>query len=180
MATEARQINELIRNICSREDTRSLFFPGEVKKVYDVYCDIEVLGMTITQVPLCANPKPIVGQLIIKPKEGSIVLLADRSGGGMSTLSIIAYSAIESIEFDAANIIINGGENSGLIKIDALTKQLNDLCDWCKGHKHPDVIVSVTGGGGSPAVGVIGNSGAPVVEPPKFNKDDYENTAIKH
>lgn len=180
MATEARQISDLIRNICSRGDTRSLFFPGEVKKVYDVYCDIEVLGMTITQVPLCVNPTSIDGQLIIKPKVDSIVLLADRSGGGMSSLSIIAYSAIESIDFNATNIVINGGGNGGLIKIDALTNTLNDLADWCQGHKHPGVVVSVTGGGGSPAVGALGNSGAPVSEPPKFNKEDYENTAIKH
>lgn len=180
MATDARKIGELIRNICSGEDTKNLFFPGEVTKVYDSFCDIEILGMTVTQVPLCADPKSGSGMLLIKPTVGSIVLLADRSGGSMSSLYIVAYSEIESIALSAQSIVINGGVNSGLVKIEELTTKLNDLVEWCHNHKHPGVIVSVTGGGGSPAVGVLGTSGAPVSGPSNFNKEDYENTAIKH
>lgn len=85
------------------------------------------------------------------------------------------------VELSAAEIIINGGELGGLVKIEALTAKLNALIDAFNSHTHliPSGGVAVTG---SPSAQ---SNTAPVSVPSitgkhaKVKVSDYENTQIK-
>ena len=55
--------------------------------------------------------------MLLTPKIGSFVLVADLSGGDLSDMAVVMFSEVE-------KIIINGGNNGGLVKINDLVNQL--------------------------------------------------------
>jgi len=70
---------------------------------------------------------------------------------------------VKKITIDATattdGIVINGGSNNGLIKIDKLTQKLNELVQVIATHKH---------------LAPGGATGTPLSTLPTFNKIDYE------
>jgi len=109
--------------------------------------------------------------LVIAPKVNSYVLITDIDG---DKWFVSQYSQIDSITLDVDNkMIINGGNNDGIIKINELTQKLNDLVNAFNNHIH----ITTATVGATPAVGTIS---APTPQAQNFNKTYYENDKILH
>ena len=150
-------------------------FVAEVASVEDdTTCTVRLgSGLELKDVRLRAVVNDEKTGILITPTVGSHVLVADFSGGQLTDMAVLQYSQVD-------KVTLNGGDLKGLVKIEELTKKLNNLVNWCKNHVHSGVITAVSGGVTEPAVGTPGNSAAPTTSPADFNKDDYEDTAVTH
>jgi hypothetical protein len=174
--SKGAEIKRVLKNIANdngKSDNRNLFFTAEVKKVHDETCDVEVGGFTVTGVHLAAVSDGNANNLIIKPEEGSVVLVCDKTGGDMAWMNVVSFSEIVSIAMKVDKIVINDGQNDGLVKINKLTEKLNDLVKSFNTHTHE---VSTEGGPTSQAGTAFPTSN----QANTFNKTDYENNEIKH
>lgn len=118
--------------------------------------------------------------IVVTPKIDSDVLVTTINGYNWF---VSQYSEIEKITVNADDtIIINGGNNDGLVIIQKLTNKINELVDWCKNHTHLLQIgtVNVAGNMGSATNASPINVPSPKSPPNKLNKKDYENKKIKH
>ncbi len=166
------QIADAIKQIGGKKS--ALLFPAEVKSVEGKICTIRVgKDLDLSDVRLCAIVDDNIDQLLITPKVGSKVMVADLSNGEFRDLMVIKFSETDSIE-------IHGGKLGGLIKIEELTNKLNDLIDAFNNHTHGGVIVGVSGGSGAPAVGATGNTAKISTAHAKLDKSDYEDTKVTH
>lgn len=84
-------------------------------------------------------------------------------------------------------IVFNDGNNGGLINIATLTEKINDLIKAFNDHTHTIASISTTVTGTLSAGAVSGSGTASNVSVPapkskasELNKDDYEDTKIKH
>lgn len=95
----------------SRE-ARPSIFTAKVKAVSGTTCSIEVGRLLLTDVRLRAVVDSDTEQLLVTPRVGSQVLVADLSGGNFRDLAVIAFSAIDKIEISADNmeVSIAGGK----------------------------------------------------------------------
>lgn len=166
----ARRIREIAG---SKDINRPPLFPVLVTDVLGATCSGRIDEMEVTDIRLRAVVDGEDEQLLITPKVGSYILVADLSGGTFRQLSAISYSEIESVhikigattlDMDAAGIVLNGGSLGGLVAISELTSKLNALVDTFNAHTHP-----VAGNAASATV----NQAAP------FSKGDYENEKVK-
>jgi hypothetical protein len=89
----------------------------------------------------------------------------------MRDLFIVKYSEVDTIT-------INGGKLGGLIKIEELTKKINDLVSWCKNHTHSNANFSGTISGNA-AEGTL-TIPAPIEAPTELKVEDYEDKKILH
>lgn len=157
------EIKENIRKIAGMR--RQVVFTAKVVSVDDESCTVEVDDVKFSDVRLRSVINGEKSRLLITPKVGSYVLVCDMAGD-MCNLAVLNYSEIDKIEIgDDVDIEINGGHNKGLVKIEELTKKLNELVTWCRSHTH------------TVADGVAVK---PSVGPADFVKDDYENKDITH
>lgn len=176
MAGESR----LARNIRDLVGGRTLtIYQGEVTKVDGSVCTVKFANQEISDIRLRASSVDVDKQMLITPKVGSSVVVGSLSGD-LSELVVLQVDEVESIE-------INGGEFGGLIKIGDLTDKLNKLVrevnalkNTFNSHTHTGTIE-----GTSPSGPVTGSCNvlAPssqAQQATEFNKDDYEDTTIKH
>lgn len=91
---------------------------------------------------------------------------------------VIQNSNEVTLEILEGTIIMNKGKNGGLIKIKELTDKINGLVNWAKDHTH--VIPSGAINCGGNVNGAPVTAPAPLSPPDTLNRDDYENTDIKH
>ena len=141
-------------------------------------CSVELDGLTLTDVRLRAVVNGENSKILVTPETGSYVLVADLSGD-FSQLAVVGYSEVEKIEVDADNIVFNGGDNNGLVKIKELTDRLNELVDAFNQHTHTGEFEGTIGG--AAATGSI--STIPTTQQhPHFNyeTDKYEDDKITH
>ncbi|MDD4141595.1 MAG: hypothetical protein PHR20_02215 [Bacteroidales bacterium] len=100
-------------------------FTAKVESVDGEICSVSIDGFTLNDVRLRAVINDETSKILITPTIGSYVLVTDLIRGNLTSLAVIAYSEIDKIDIDADNtIIINGGENNGLVKVEPLTKKL--------------------------------------------------------
>lgn len=152
-----------------------LLLTGKVESVGDETCTIIVGDLKLTDVRLRSVVNGESSKLLIKPAKDSYVTIIDLSGELRET-EVIGYSQIEAIDIDTSgditvncrgNIVINGGSNDGLVKINELTQKLNQLVRQFNAHTH-----TVPNGSSS--------APTPLIAFPYFNKTDYEDTKVKH
>lgn len=127
-------------------------------------CTVERVrdGMVISPVRLNAISTADKG-IVVTPKTGTYVLV---SRLGESGWFMTLCGEVEKITIDAeTDIVINGGDYGGLIKIEDLVDELNRLVQTFNTHTHtvPN-----------------GTSGTPSTPANSFNKSTLENTHIKH
>lgn len=158
-----------------------LLLTGKVKSVDGETCTVSIGDLTLTDVRLRSVVNGEQSRLLITPKQGSYVTLIDLSGELRET-EVIGYSQIEAIDIDTSgditvncsgNIVINGGSNDGLIKINKLTQKLNQLVQKFNAHTHTTTATV----GPSAALGTISPTTS---QASLFNKTDYEDTKVKH
>lgn len=111
------------------------------------------------------------GSVVLIPEKGSLCIIAVVEGVDTECL-LISADKVERVKVKASTeLVFNGGELGGLVKVQELTDFLNGVIDKFNSHTHR--IVGVTPGSGT------------VVSPPpskkisKLNKDSIENKRIK-
>lgn len=102
-------------------------FTAEVKSVEGETCTVLVGELEVPDVLLTPADEGADGKLVITPKEGSQVTLADLSGGELRHLAVVHWGEVEKISLTADSIELNGGDNGGLVKIEALTDKINNI-----------------------------------------------------
>lgn len=112
--------------------------------------------------------------IIITPAVGSTIIVSRI--GKSDELFVSMFSSVESI-------VIDGGENLGIIKIEELTKKLNALVksvnvliEQFNSHTH---LVSTTGTASAQS-GTAAKVATSVSKAQDFERSDYENEKIKH
>ena len=136
---KGKDVRELIRKIAGVDNQGLIFFNAEVMSVDGETCTVTRNGLQFTDVRLAAVVDGNTKNLLIKPKVGSMVLIADLSEGLMRDLGIIGWSEVDTIT-------INGGDNGGLTITPTLVQELN---------KNNAILTAL--------IGVL--TGAPIPEP---------------
>lgn len=122
-----QDIREAIRAIAGGGRGGSLMLVGKVKSVEGESCTVDVGGLEIDEVRLTAANDGAEGKLLIEPKEGSMVLLADMSGGTLRDLSVVGFTNVEKITAVCDQITLNGGDNGGLVNIGQLKQWMQNV-----------------------------------------------------
>ena len=161
-----KQIRESIQKIANAGSRSSHFLNAEIVSVDSETCTVKRNGLELSDVRLSAVVDGNKKNLVIKPKIGSLVLIADLSNGQMRDLVIIGWSEVDSIT-------VNGGDLGGLIKIQELTDKLNSLVTKFNAHTHQ---VSTTGTAAAQTGMAVTTAGTAT----QFSKSDYEDENIKH
>ena len=123
----SKEIKEVIKSIAGVPGM--MFVMGKVESVGDETCSVKIADrLVINDVRLNASADGNADNILIKPKVGSMVMMADLSGGELRSLVVISFSALDSmtVRFDG-EVVINGGENEGLVKVKELTDKLNAI-----------------------------------------------------
>lgn len=102
-------------------------FTAVVKSVEGETCTVLVGELEVPDVLLTPADEGADGKLLITPKEGSQVTVADLSGGELRHLAVVHWGEVEKISLTADSIELNGGDNGGLVKIEALTDKINNI-----------------------------------------------------
>jgi len=175
----SKEIKEAIKSIAGVPGM--MFVMGKVESVGDETCSVKIADrIVINDVRLNASADGNADNILIKPTVGSMVLMADLSGGELRSLVVISFSALESmtVKFEG-DVVINGGENEGLVKVVPLKDRLNAIENDINSLKQ--VFSSwgpiVYDGGAS----LKAASASWATQPLKStNKEDIENPKIKH
>ena len=123
----SKEIKEVIKSIAGVPGM--MFVMGKVESVGDETCSVKIADrLVINDVRLNASADGNADNILIKPKVGSMVMMADLSRGELRSLVVISFSALDSmtVRFDG-EVVINGGENEGLVKVKELTDKLNAI-----------------------------------------------------
>lgn len=120
--SQQSEIKSLIRSIAggSSASTSATLFEAEVASVEKDTCAVRYQGITHTGVRLACGFIGGGQTAVTTPKVGSTVLVADLSVGKFRDMLVLLASQIDTI-------VINGGENGGLINIRQLTDHLNTI-----------------------------------------------------
>ena len=166
------EIKESLQKIASKGGA-GIVFTAKVKSVDGETCNVELEGLTMSDVRLRAVVNGETSKILVTPKTGSHVLVADLSGD-LSQLAVVGYSEVEKIEVDANDeIVFNGGENKGLVKVESMV-------DWMQ--KVYNDLQTLVGLLSSSAVAGNGANLAITFSPttPSPNIDDFQNKDVKH
>lgn len=150
-----KELAQLVRNAAGK--AQLTLMQGIVRKVSGLTCEVEIGGIAVPDVRLRASEAATDAQLLITPKMGTAVIVGSLSGD-LTQLVILAIDHAESIT-------INGGKLGGLINIEPLTQKINELVQAFNAHTHQ---------------GFHGPTGPPLKPAQKLNRNDYEDTKIKH
>lgn len=160
------QRRRLIENIrASVPDRGAWVTQGIVESVEGNTCTCRIGSIVVEGVRLRASEAQSDTPVLITPRKGSAVLLADLTGD-LTTLAVISVDEVESIT-------LNGGKLGGLVNIEMITEALNRLVDIFNKHTHQ---VSTTGSASAQS-----GMAAPVAAKAfTFSRNDYEDTLITH
>ncbi|MBP5372440.1 MAG: hypothetical protein J6Y55_11040 [Bacteroidales bacterium] len=170
--SKEREIKDVIQQIAGDgERSQGLFFVADVVSASDDVCDVQVDGLTLTDVRTGAIADSNANKLRIKPKVGSKVMVADLYGD-KTQLIVVAFSEVDSIT-------INGGTLGGLVKIQELKTQLNKMSNRIDGIMDAlrNSAVVAQDGGAAYKTNIIASL-ATITD--KENFSNMEDTKIKH
>ena len=128
------KIAEVIKQMAPTKGT--LLFPAKVTAIDGETCTVDIENIILTDVRLKAVVNGKDEQMVIEPKVGSMVMVADLSDGNLRDCMVIQVSEIQrigiamkdtTIEITNDGVTINDGKNGGLCITPELVKQLNVL-----------------------------------------------------
>lgn len=170
------QIKRKLEEIAGSAAEGTALFTAEVKSVEGETCTVLVGGLEVPDVLLTPADEGADGKLVITPRQGSIVTVADLSGGRLRRLAVVHWGKVEKITCTCDSVEFNGGNLGGLVKIEKLTEKINGLVQAFNSHTH-----TVSGSA------QMGNTQLPVTATAaagnwaqELDKNDYEDTKIKH
>ena len=175
------EIKESIQKMASKGGAGTVF-NAKVKSVQgDTTCTVDLDGLTVSDVRLRAVVNGETSKILVTPKTGSYVLVADLSGD-LSQLAVVGYSEVEKIEVDANDeIVFNGGNNNGMVKIEELKRNLDTLKNYIMALQSAVATGLGAVGAGTAANGETG-AGAfgEAMTGRSINFEDMEDTKITH
>ena len=140
---------------------------GKVKKVDGLEVVVQ-MGSTEVTAQLRATAMKQDGQILMTPAVDSAVIVGSVSGD-LTQLVVLAMDRCDKIEMKG-EVVLNGGQYGGIIRVEDLTSKLNELVQAFNNHTH----MTSYGVSGTPSTGTP----ATIAKP--FVRSDYENTKIKH
>lgn len=162
---KVRHIKQLIKAI-AKSGNKDILFHAEIQDVKNNTCTIKEGNITYDNVYLLAAMYNGNDTLLIKPKIGSIVLVADTSEGDRRNMVILGYTAID-------EIIIHGGKNGGAPISSKLAEWMNNVANDLATLQQLLLTSPIAGNGAPAAIQFV-----PKTQSIKAN--DIENTNIKH
>lgn len=172
MRNKSKEIRDAIRKICGIDNQGLIFFNAEVVSVDSDTCTVKRNNINHTDVRLTAVIDGNHNKLLVKPKVGSMVLIADLSEGLMRDLAVIAWSEVESLRCKTGNISIEVTEtginfNDGTEGI----AKLSQLISWMRNVKTDLTTISTA----------LNTLQVPVViKTPTPVQSNFEDAKIKH
>lgn len=133
---KSSQIASLLRSIAGTDRLRPAFLTMEVVSVDGEMCSAKLGDFEVPDIRLSVIKDGAAKGLLITPAVGSIVLVADLSGGEMRELAVIGFTDIDRVDLKIAgadvhiernSIVLNSGNNGGLVKIEPLKTNLEML-----------------------------------------------------
>lgn len=168
-------LNEIRKSIMgmSSGNGRAGLYTAKVLSTDGETCCVDIDGLTANDVQLRAVVDGEESGILITPKTGSYVTVADLSGD-LTRIVVVGFSEVEKIEVNADDkIIFNGGQNKGLVKVEKMVnwmqKVYNDL-------QTLTVLLSsspVVGNGAPLGIVFTQTTPSPVI-------DDFQNKDITH
>ena len=176
----SKEIKEAIKSIAGVHGM--MFVMGRVESVGEETCSVKIADrIVINDVRLNASADGNADNILIKPTVGSMVMMADLSGGELRSLVVISFSALESmtVKFEG-DVVINDGENEGMVKVVKLTEKLNAIEEDINSLKKifSASWVPVVYDGGASLKAASASWAAQILK--KTSKEDIENPKIKH
>ena len=175
----SKEIKEVIKSIAGVPGM--MFVMGKVESVGDETCSVKIADrLVINDVRLNASADGNADNILIKPKVGSMVMMADLSGGELRSLVVISFSALDTmtVMFDG-EVVINGGENEGLVKVVELAEKLNAIENDINNLKSIfSSWVPVVYDGGASLKAAAASWASQSLQ--TTSKEDIENPKIKH
>lgn len=165
-------IKNKLQKICQPKGLR-LYFAEIVSIQDDTTCTVKLEDdLQLSDVRLRSVVNSEKSGIVITPAVGSVVLVADLSGGKLSSMAVIMYSEIDKIE-------INGGKNGGLINIEDLVSHINTIEDDINNLKTAMSGWTPTPkDGGAALKGAVTSWAGQSIT--KTKKSDIEDDKIKH
>ena len=158
-------LSEIRKSIKGMTSGNGRLFTAKVLSADGETCCVEIDGVVLSDVQLRAVVNGEESGILITPKTGSYVTVADLSGD-LTRIVVAGFSEVEKISIDAeTDIVINGGGYGGLIKIEDLVNELNRLVQTFNSHTH--VVPN-------------GTSNAPSTLASSFSTSTLENTKVRH
>lgn len=158
-------LSEIRKSIKGMTSGNGRLFTAKVLSADGETCCVEIDGLVLSDLQLRAVVNGEESGILITPKTGSYVTVADLSGD-LTRIVVVGFSEVEKISIDAeTDIVINGGGYGGLIKIEYLVDELNRLVQTFNSHTH--VVPN-------------GTSNAPSTLASSFSTSTLENTKVRH
>lgn len=166
-------LSEIRKSIKGMTSGNGRLFTAKVLSADGETCCVEIDGLVVSDVQLRAVVNGEESGILITPKTGSYVTVADLSGD-LTRIVVVGFSEVEKIEVNADDkIIFNGGQNKGLVKVEKMVnwmqKVYNDL-------QTLTVLLSsspVVGNGAPLGIVFTQTTPSPVI-------DDFQNKDITH
>ncbi len=176
-----QEIKQKLCQLTGADIDRGLF-TAEVTKVSGDTCSVRYGDLVFEDVRLRVIAEDSNNsRMLLTPKVGSCVLVADLSGGDKRDFAVVMLSEVQKVELTADEVKLNGGSNGGLVKIEELTKQLNglkdvvnDLISKYNKHTHSVATPDTFNGTAAPTTDTESQTAA------QFDQSKYEDTTIKH
>ena len=112
-----RELRETLSRIAGGRSTT--LYQGVVTHVSDLTCEVSIDGLSVPDVRLRASTQVDGAQLLLRPAVGSVVIVGTLTGD-LDHLVVLSMD-------QAKEVVINGGELGGLIKVEELTSRFNAL-----------------------------------------------------
>lgn len=173
-------IRNSIRNMVGGTKGQSLF-TAKVLSSDGETCCVDADGLVLSDVQLRAVVNGEESGILITPKTGSYVTVADLSGD-WTRMVVVGFSEVEKIEVNADDkIVFNGGGNHGLVNIEELKNNLNTLKTYVETMKMAVSKGLTSIGAGPSANGVTGRTAfETAMASQSIHFDDMEDTKITH
>lgn len=110
-------LSEIRKSIIGMASGNGGLFTAKVLSTDGETCCVEIDGLVVSGVQLRAVVNGEESGILITPKTGSYVTVADLSGN-LTRIVVVGFSEVEEIK-------INGGQLGGLVKIEKLVDRLN-------------------------------------------------------
>lgn len=174
------EIARALRAIVGKEGGGALI-TAEVKSVEGETCTVLVGELEVPEVLLTPADEGAEGKLVITPKVGSQVTVADLSGGELRQLTVVHWGEVEKISLTTDSIEMNGGENGGLVKIAKLQHNLDALKQHVEAMQRAIGTGFASVGASTAANGALGKQAFDAQMAGKMiNFEDMEDTKITH
>lgn len=166
-------LSEIRKSIKGMASGNGGLFTAKVLSTDGETCCVEIDGLVVSGVQLRAVVNGEESGILITPKTGSHVTVADLSSN-WTRLVAVGFSEVEKIEVNADDkIVFNGGNNKGLVKVEKMVEWMQKVYNDLQTLTGLLSTQPVEGNGA-----LLGITFTPTTPSPSI--DDFQNKEITH